>query len=63
MSKPVPLYLIVARLRRMTLEERIIHLRKAVALERPFSVRRSELESLLTGAVTRQLRRENRSVA
>ena len=59
--KPTPLHLILARLRRMTLEERIIHLRKAVALERPFSVRRSELESLLTGAVTKQLRRESRA--
>lgn len=60
MSKPVPLYLIVARLRRMTLEDQISKLRVMVALERPFSVRRNELESILVGKVTRQLRRESR---
>ena len=61
MSKPVPLYLIVARLRRMTLEDQISKLRVMVALERPFSVRRNELESILVGKVTRQLRRESRA--
>lgn len=61
MTKPTPLYLIVARLRRMTLEEQISKLRVMVALEKPFSVRRNELESLLQGKVTRQLRREGRA--
>lgn len=61
MKKPIPLHEIVARLRRMSLEDRIARLRTMVALERPYSVRRNELESLLTGAVTRQLRRENRA--
>jgi len=60
MRKPVPLFLIVARLRRMTLQDQISRLRVMVALEKPFSVRRNELESLLQGKVTRQLRRESR---
>lgn len=61
MSKPVPLYMIVARLRRMPLHEQVDYLRKSVALERPYSVRRSELESILTGKVAKQLRRETRA--
>lgn len=61
MTKPVPLYLIVARLRRMTLEDQVSRLRVMVALEKPYSVRRNELESLLQGKVTRLLRREGRA--
>ncbi len=61
MTKPIPLYLIVSRLRRMSLEDQVSWLRKAVALEKPFSVRRNELESLLQGKVTRLLRRESRA--
>ena len=61
MTKPVPLFLIVARLRRMTLQDQISRLRVMVALEKPFSVRRNELESLLQGKVTRQLKRESRA--
>lgn len=59
--KPVPLHMIVARLRRMPLHEQVDHLRKLVALERPYSVRRNELESLLQGRVLKQLRREGRA--
>ena len=61
MTKPIPLYLIVARLRRMTLEDQVSKLRVMVALEKPYSVRRNELESLLQGKVTRLLRRESRA--
>jgi len=56
--KPVPLFLIVARLRRIPLPEQISRLRVMVALEKPYSVRRNELESILVGKVTRQLKRE-----
>lgn len=56
--KTTPLHLIVARLRRMPLQEQISRLRVMVSLEKPFSVRRNELESLLCGKVTRQLKRE-----
>lgn len=59
--KPTPLHLIVARLRKMRLEEQISRLRVMVALERPYSVRRNELESILVGKVTRQLKRESKA--
>jgi hypothetical protein len=51
----------MARLRRRPLEEQISRLRVMVALEKPYSVRRNELESILTGKVTRQLKRESRA--
>ena len=59
--KPPPLHLIMARLRKMRLEEQISRLRVMVALEKPYSVRRNELESILVGKVTRQLRKESRA--
>lgn len=61
MTKPTPLHMIVSRLRKMRLEEQISRLRVMVALEKPYSVRRNELESILTGKVTRQLRKESRA--
>jgi hypothetical protein len=61
--KPTPIHLVVARLKALSLPQQIHHLRALVALERPFSVRRNELQSLLEGKLTKQLRRENRSVA
>lgn len=63
MRKPTPLHVIVAALRKMPLDEQISKLCALVAQERPYSVRRNELESLLQGKRTRQLRRENRSAA
>jgi hypothetical protein len=45
----------------MPLGEQISRLRVMVSLEKPFSVRRNELESLLQGKVTRQLRKESRA--
>jgi hypothetical protein len=59
--KQVPLHMIVSRLRRMPLHEQVDHLRKLVALERPYSVRRNELESMLSGKILNQLRREGRA--
>jgi len=58
--KPTPLHIIVARIRRLPLHHQIAHLRALVALERPYSVRRNELESLLRGKIERQLRKESR---
>lgn len=58
--KPTPLHIIVARIRRLPLHHQIAHLRALVALERPYSVRRNELESLLQGKITKQLRKESR---
>lgn len=57
--KQTPLHIIVARLKRLPLHHQIAHLRALVALERPFSVRRNELESLLRGKLTKQIRKEN----
>jgi hypothetical protein len=61
--KPTPLHIIVARIKRLPLAHQIAHLRALVACEKPYSIRRNELESLLVGKMTKQLKRENRSDA
>jgi len=63
MSKPQPLHLIIAALRKMTLDDQVSKLCAMVAQEKLYSVRRNELQSLLEGKRLRQLRRENRSAA
>lgn len=55
--KPTPIHVIVARIQRLSLDHQIAHLVALVALEKPYSVRRNELESLLRGKRTKQLRR------
>lgn len=50
---------LVARLRRMNLHEQVMFLRAELRKEKPFSVRRNEIESILRGKLTRQLKREN----
>lgn len=59
--KPTPIHLILARIKPLALHQQIHHLRALVALERPYSVRRNELESLLRGKLEKQLRKENRA--
>lgn len=59
--KPTPIHLVVNRLKRLPLHHQIAHLRSLVATERPYSVRRNELESLLRGKVEKQLRKETRA--
>jgi hypothetical protein len=59
--KPTPIFVIVARLKPLSLPHQIAHLQALVRLEKPFSVRRNELESLLRGKMTKQLRRESRA--
>jgi len=56
-----PIHEIVSRMRRLPLHHRIAHLRALVAAEKPHSVRRNELQSLLEGAILKQLRKENRA--
>jgi hypothetical protein len=56
-----PLYIVIARLKRLPLHHQIAHLRALVALEKPYSVRRNELLSLLQGKLTKQLKREGRA--
>ena len=58
---PTPIHLIMSRIKRLSLPHQIAHLRALFALEKPYSVRRNELQSLLDGKVLKQLRRENRA--
>jgi hypothetical protein len=59
--KPTPIHIILARIKRLSLPHQIAHLRSLLASERPFSVRRNELQSVLDGKVLKQLRRENKA--
>jgi hypothetical protein len=61
--KPTPIHLVCARIKRLSLPQQIHHLRALIALEKPHSIRRNELASLLQGKLTRQLRKENKSAA
>ncbi len=53
--KSTPIHLIVSRLKCLALPLQVQHLQAVIRLERPFSVRRNELESLLRGKMARQL--------
>lgn len=59
--KPTPIHLVIARIKPLYLAQQIHHLRALVALERPYSVRRNELQSLLAGKLQKQLRKEIRA--
>lgn len=59
MNKP-PLHLVISHMKRLPLHLRIAHLRALVQVEPLYSIRRNELQSLLEGAVQKQLRREIR---
>ena len=59
--KPQPLHLVLSRIKRLPLHHQIAHLRSLVAAERPFSVRRNELQSVLDGKVLKQLKKECRA--
>ena len=59
--KPTPLHVIANRIKALSLPQQIFHLRALVALERPHSVRRNELESLLRGKLEKQLRKEGKA--
>ena len=61
MSKPTPLHIILSRLKPLPLHHQIAFLRSLVTLERPYSVRRNELTSLLQGKLQKQLRKEIRA--
>lgn len=60
MSK-TPLHLIMSRLRRMKLDDQIAELVKLVAAEKPYSVRRGELLSLLQQKRLKDLKRGQRA--
>jgi len=61
--KPIALHLVISRLKSLPLHHQIAHLQALVRTEKLHSVRRNELESLLCGKLTKQLRRENRQGA
>jgi len=61
--KPAPLHRVLARLNGRTLEDQIDRLVVMIAQEKPFSMRRGDLESLLEKKRRKQLRIENRSAA
>lgn len=63
MKKPDPIHLIVSRLKRMPLHERAAELVKLIEQEKPFSVRRNELRSLLEGIQIKRLKYEKRGRA
>lgn len=58
--KPTPIHILVARIKRLPLHHRIAHLRSLVKAEPLYSIRRNELQSLLEGCLTKQLRKEAR---
>jgi hypothetical protein len=59
MSK-IPLHLIISRLRRLKLDDQLDLLVKLVAAEKPYSVRRNELMSLLQGKRHKQIKRDTK---
>lgn len=59
--KPTPIHLVCAHIKRLSLPQQIHHLRALISVEKPYSVRRNELQSLLAGKLLRQLRKENRA--
>lgn len=58
MAGKLPLHVVYSGLKRLSLPDQIETLCKLVAQEKPYSVRRNEMESLLQGKRTRQLRKE-----
>lgn len=61
--KQTPLHLVISRMKPLSLAQQVHHLRALLKAEKPYSGRRNELQSLLTGKLTKQIRKENRSAA
>lgn len=59
--KQQPIHQVCSRIKRLSLPQQIHHLRVLVALEKPYSVRHNELQSLLAGKLLKQLKRESRA--
>ena len=55
------LHQIITRMKRLPVQHRIAHLRSLLAVEKPYSQRRCELEDLLQVEVLKQLRKEIRA--
>ena len=56
-----PLHILMNRIKRLPAKHRIAHLRSLVAVERPYSQRRTELEDLLQVEILKPLRKEIRA--
>ena len=59
--KHTPIHVVISRLKPLALHHQIAHLRALVSVEKPYSVRRNELEILLREKLTKQLRKETRA--
>jgi len=58
-----PLHVMIRRMQRLPVKHRIAHIKSLLAVEKPYSQRRAELEDLLQVEVLKQLRRECRGAA
>jgi len=56
-----PLHILLKRMQRLPAKHRIAHIKSLLAVEKPYSQRRTELEDLLQVEVLKQLRREIRA--
>jgi hypothetical protein len=56
-----PLHILIKRMQRLPAKHRIAHIKSLLAVEKPYSQRRCELEDLLQVEVLKQLRREIRA--
>lgn len=56
----IPLHLIISHLNKKKLDDQINELVKLVAAEKPYSIRRNELLSLLQDKKSKQIRRDTR---
>jgi len=56
----IPLHILISQLNKMNLDDQCEKLVALVADEKPYSVRRNELLSLLQGKRTKQINRNNR---
>jgi hypothetical protein len=56
-----PLHILIKRMQRLPAKHRIAHIKSLLAVEKPYSQRRCELEDLLQIEVLKQLKREIRA--
>jgi hypothetical protein len=56
-----PLHILIKRMQRLPVKHRIAFIKSLLAVEKPYSQRRCELEDLLQVEVLKQLRREIRA--
>ena len=56
-----PLHVMIRRMQRLPAKHRIAHIKSLLAVEKPYSQRRNELEDLLQVEVLKQLRKEIRA--